>query len=161
MSEREFLEQIKANQGIIYKVVSLYAADQEEKKDLYQEILLQSWKGWPAFRGESRFSTWLYRISLNTVLTSRRKKEIILFQEAVPEDGQELPLHLNQEDVALLHQAIRQLGETDRAVVLLHLEGYSNTEIADMMGITANALGVKLARVRQRLAKLLKSGGHE
>jgi RNA polymerase sigma-70 factor (ECF subfamily) len=62
VSEKEFLEQVRENQGIIYKLVGVYANDPEEKKDLYQEIVLQTWKSWPAFRKESKFSTWLYRI---------------------------------------------------------------------------------------------------
>jgi RNA polymerase sigma-70 factor, ECF subfamily len=157
LSEQEFLEQIKANQGIIYKVVSLYAADPEEKKDLYQEVLLQCWKGWPAFRHESKFSTWLYRISLNTVFTSLRKKTILFYQEELPDHQIMAPIALEKENSVALHQAIRQLTEVDRAYVLLHLDGYSNGEIAQMMGISANSLGVKLHRIRQRLAQILNS----
>lgn len=156
MKEEEFLEQIRENQGIIYKVVSLYASDPEEKKDLYQEILLQCWKGWAGFRGDARFSTWLYRICLNTVFTSLRKKSIIVYKDDLPEDAVVLPSHLEKEESLALHAAIRQLTEVDRAVILLHLDGYSHTEIGDMMGLSANGLAVKLYRIRQRLANLLK-----
>ncbi|WP_052323717.1 RNA polymerase sigma factor [Flavihumibacter sp. ZG627] len=161
MSETEFLEQVKINQGIIYKVVSIYAADPEEKKDLYQEILLQCWKGWPSFRGDSKFSTWLYRISLNTVLTSMRKKNTMIYPDTLPEEESLRATPLEREDSQALHQAIRQLTDVDRALVLLHLEGYANNEIAEMMGISANNLAVKLMRIRQRLAKLLNAVDHE
>lgn len=73
MSETQFLELVKQNQGIIFKLVGIYAADSEEKKDLYQQILLNAWKGWPNYRGEAKFSTWLYRICLNTIFTLKRK----------------------------------------------------------------------------------------
>lgn len=160
MSERDFLEQIKANQGIIFKVVSSYAADPEEKKDLYQEILLQCWKGWPSFRNESKFSTWLYRISLNTVFTSLRKKTKLVYTDEIPDNQEAAPAVIDQEDSQALHQAIRQLTDVDRALVLLHLDGYNNGEIAQVMGISANSLAVKLHRIRQRLANLLNKEQH-
>ncbi len=83
MSEAQFLEQVRHNQGIIYKLVGLYANDAEEKKDLYQEILLQAWKGWPSFRQEAKFSTWLYRICLNTILTQKRKPQRINYKDSL------------------------------------------------------------------------------
>ncbi|MBL0307317.1 MAG: hypothetical protein IPQ25_15180 [Chitinophagaceae bacterium] len=72
MSEKEFLSQLKEHQNIIYKLVHLYANTEEVKKDLYQEILFQAWKTYPAFRGEAKFSTWLYRLCLNTIFTIRK-----------------------------------------------------------------------------------------
>ena len=85
MNESAFLEQVKQNQGIIYKLVDLYVNDTEEKKDLYQEVLLNAWKGWPSFRQESKFSTWLYRICLNTIFTSKRKKHQVNYKESLEE----------------------------------------------------------------------------
>lgn len=161
MEEELFLSEIKANQGIIFKVVSLYAADPEEKKDLYQEILLQCWKGRKQFRGDAKFSTWLYRISLNTVLTSNRKKTVVSYQETLPELEQVQPVQLERENSLSLQLAIRQLTDADRAIVLLHLDGYSNQEIADWMGISSNGLAVKLYRIRQRLTNLLNPPHHD
>jgi RNA polymerase sigma-70 factor (ECF subfamily) len=158
LNEAAFLEEIRANQGIINKVVALYAADPEEKKDLYQEILLQCWKGWPNFRKESKFSTWLYRISLNTVLSSLRKKSFLVYSDDIPDDRLIDDRRLEQEDSKALQLAIRKLTDLDRALVLLHLEGYTNSEIAVMMGISDNNLAVKLYRIRQRLAHLLNAG---
>lgn len=161
MSEKEFLEQIRANQGIIYKVVSSYAADPEEKKDLYQEILLQCWKGWGNFRGEAKFSTWLYRICLNTIFTSIRKKRLVVYTDELPEDSELAPSQLDKEDSLALQKAIRQLTDLDRAIILLHLDGYGNAEIAGMLGMSANTLSVKLFRIRQRLSKLLNEQGND
>jgi len=86
MEEIEYLQQIRENQGIIHKVLNLYAADAEEKKDLMQEILLQTWKSRNSFRGESKFSTWLYRICLNTVFTSKRRRHLIEYVEELPDE---------------------------------------------------------------------------
>ncbi len=159
MSEAAFLEMVKANQGILYKLVGLYAADQEEKKDLYQEILLQAWRAWPAFRGEAKFSTWLYRISLNTILTQKRKPQRVDYKESLEPFAPNVPHGSEQQmEVNRLRQAIRSLAETDRAIISLHLDGYENGEIAAMIGITTNHVGVKLHRIKQQLADRLNQG---
>ncbi|WP_158288373.1 RNA polymerase sigma factor [Mucilaginibacter psychrotolerans] len=157
MSEKEFLQQIKQNQGIIYKLVGIYAADAEEKKDLYQEILLNTWKGWPSYRGEAKFSTWLYRICLNTIFAQKRKAMRVEYKESLDEfariaDGNAAP----NDDAMQLRQAIRSLKEIDRAIVSLHLDGYDNAEIAGIMGISSNLVAVKLYRSKEQLSKLLK-----
>jgi RNA polymerase sigma-70 factor (ECF subfamily) len=157
LSEKEFLQQIQQNQGIIYKLVSLYAADNEEKKDLYQEILLQAWKSFSRFRYESKFSTWLYRISLNTILTQQRRNQVIDYKESLEVYHDKLQYdHSNQQQGASLRIAIRQLNETDRAIISMHLDGYENGEISFATGITANHVAVKLHRIKQQLSKLLK-----
>jgi RNA polymerase sigma factor (sigma-70 family) len=156
LSESEFLSLIKANQGIIYKLTGLYAADAEEKKDLCQEIICQAWKGWPLFKGEAKFSTWLYRISLNTILTQKRRKKIIDYREDLEPIAASVEQNtIQQENSRRLHRAIRELVETDRALISLHLDGYENGEIAEIVGITANNVGVKLHRIKNQLAKIL------
>jgi RNA polymerase sigma-70 factor (ECF subfamily) len=158
LSEAQFLEQVRANQGIIYKLVGLYASDGEEKKDLYQEVLLQAWKGWPAFRGEAKFSTWLYRICLNTILTQKRKHHPVEYTDSLETNSPSVQhSSIQQEQSFSLQKAIRQLPETDRAIVSLHLDGYENAEIAEVLGITANHVAVKWHRCKQQLANLLKN----
>ncbi|MCO5948012.1 RNA polymerase sigma factor [Mucilaginibacter flavidus] len=157
MSEKEFLQQIRQNQGIIYKLVGIYAQDAEEKKDLYQEILLNTWKSWPTYRGDAKFSTWLYRICLNTIFVHKRKVRRLDYRESLIEyaslpDGDVL---LN-DDVIRLRQAIRTLRETDRAIISMHLDGYENGEIGEIIGISNNLVAVKLFRCKEQLAKLLK-----
>ncbi len=157
MSESQFLEQVRLNQGIIYKLVGLYANDEEEKKDLYQEVLLQVWKAWPAFRNDSKFSTWLYRICLNTIFTQQRKKHRVDYKdslEALSPSVENRSVEL--EDAKRLRQAIRQLSESDRAIISMHLDGYEHAEIADILGISGNHVAVKLHRIKQQLANLLK-----
>lgn len=156
MSEKEFLEQVRQNQGIIYKLVSLYAATGEEKKDLYQEILLQAWKGYEGFRREAKFSSWLYRVSLNTILTQKRKISRVEYKASIDEFAEQLPADAAERDAAGLRIAIRQLAETDRAIISMHLDGYDNGEIAAMIGISNNHVAVKLHRIKQLLADFLK-----
>jgi RNA polymerase sigma-70 factor (ECF subfamily) len=156
LSEKEFLAQVKSHQGIIYKLVHLYAKTEEDKKDLYQEILLQAWKTYAAFRGEAKFSTWLYRLCLNTIFTINKKTDRIEYTDTVQYADQYF-VDPKGEETEQLYAAIRTLAETERAIVSLHLDGYNNGEIANMIGITANAVGVKLHRAKQQLATLLKS----
>ena len=156
MSEAKFLEQVKQNQGIIYKLVGLYASDEEEKKDLYQEVLLQAWKGWPSFRQESKFSTWLYRVCLNTIFTRNRKKQPLDYKDSLEEISPVVQSStIQQEDAVHLRQAIRKLSETDRALISLHLDGYDNGEIAELLGISNNHVAVKLHRIKEQLSNLL------
>jgi RNA polymerase sigma-70 factor (ECF subfamily) len=156
LSEAAFLQQIRENQGIIYKLVGLYANDAEEKKDLYQEVLLQAWKSWPAFRQEAKFSTWLYRICLNTIFTQKRKPQRLDYKESLEDVAAAVQNSVVQnEDVVRLRLAIRQLSETDRAIISMHLDGYENAEVAGMLGISNNHVAVKLHRIKQQLGNLL------
>ena len=158
MSEAQFLEQVRQNQGIIYKLVALYASDSEEKKDLYQEVLLQAWKGWPSFRHEAKFSTWLYRICLNTILTQKRKPQRIEYTASLENIAPALQNNAaKNEDSVRLRMAIRQLSETDRAIISMNLDGYENVEVAEMLGISNNNVAVKLHRIKQQLVNLLKA----
>jgi RNA polymerase sigma-70 factor (ECF subfamily) len=136
--------------------VGLYANDAEEKKDLYQEVLLQAWKSWPSFRGDAKFSTWLYRICLNTILTQKRKPQAIDYTASLETLAPAVQNGMAQkEDAVRLRQAIRKLAETDRAIISLYLDGYDNPEIGEMIGISTNHVAVKLHRIKQQLANLL------
>lgn len=156
-TESAFMEQVQANRGIIAKLVGLYANSEEERKDLYQEILFQAWKGFASFRGEAKFSTWLYRISLNTILTAQRKVSKVEYRETV-EDAlwNDQGDQVKNENTRMLRMAIRRLPETERAIITLHLDGYSNPEIAEMMGISGNNATVKLHRIKNQLITQLQ-----
>lgn len=156
VSEKEFLEQVKQHQGIIYKLVSLYAADAEEKKDLYQEVLLQAWKSFAQFRHEAKFSTWLYRVSLNTILTQMRKQSVVDYKESLDTFADKMYTEPSRHQARDIHAAIRRLPETDRAIISMHLDGYENGEIASLAGISNNHVAVKLHRIKQQLSNLLK-----
>lgn len=155
MSEKEFLSQLKEHQNIIYKLVHLYANTEEDKKDFYQEIVLQAWKTYSAFRGHAKFSTWLYRLCLNTIFTIQRKTNRIEYTDTAKFEETYFTTSVNDE-VERLYKAIRTLPETERATISLHLDGYDNKEISELLGITPNLVGVKLYRIKQQLATLLK-----
>ena len=155
MSETEFLSLLKQHQNIIFKLVHLYADTEEDKKDLYQEILLQAWKTHSAFRGDAKFSTWLYRLCLHTIFTIQRKTSRIDYTDTAQFEEVAFASS-NNDDTERLYKAIRTLSETERAIISLHLDGYDNKEISELVGITANLVGVKLYRIKQQLATLLK-----
>ena len=156
MIEQQFLSQIKEHQNIIYKLVHIYATTEEDKKDLYQEIVLQAWKSYSAFRGEAKFSTWLYRLCLNTILTIRRKINRIEYTDTAKFESDYVTTSASDE-LDRLYKAIRTLPETERAIISLNLDGYDNKEVGELLGITANLVGVKLYRIKQQLATLLKN----
>lgn len=156
MSEKEFLSQLKEHQNIIYKLVHLYANTEEDKKDLYQEIVLQAWKTYGAFRGEAKISNWLYRLCLNTIFTIQRKTNRIEYTDTAKFEETYITTSDNDE-VDRLYKAIRTFPETERAIISLHLDGYDNKEVGAIIGITANLVAVKLHRIKQQLATLLKN----
>lgn len=153
--EAAFTEQINACKGIIFKVIRLYVQHSEDEKDLYQEILFQAWRSYPRFKGDSKFSTWLYKVSLNTVLTFKRKPRIVEAHDDLTRLRQ-ATTDSPRDEVEALYSAIRALGEIDRLIITLHLDGYGNDEIGEITGLTPNHVGVKLYRIREALVKTLK-----
>ena len=152
--QQEFLDHIQTHSGIIHKVISLYVDVPEDRQDLYQEVLLQAWKSYPKFRKESRFSTWLYRVALNTVLTFQRKN-----QKKLEDTTSELPQtadNESQETSEMLYAEIKRLNEIDRMIITLHLEGYKNGEISEITGLKINHVNVKLHRIKQHIIEELK-----
>lgn len=161
MSEIEFLQLLSLNQGIIYKICNVYGNSKEDRDDLFQEITFQAWKGYPHFKGKSKFSTWLYRIALNTALTSfRKKRPVINYLSELPDFITDEETTAAKARQTLLLDAIKQLNETDKAVITLYLEELSYQEIADIMGISETNVGVKINRIKSKLQSLLKNGNN-
>jgi len=156
--EATFLQLVKEHQKMIHKVCNLYCHSPYEREDLFQEIVVQLWKGYPKFRGDEKFSTWLYRVALNTAIAGLRKKE----KNIAYVDPSVLPTALQnlndnnpeQEQLQQLYEAIRKLGEIDRAVVMLYLEDKSYEEMEEVLGISQNNLRVKMNRIKEKLRKL-------
>ncbi len=152
-SEKEFISLLNQHQKIVYKVCNLYMDRHSEREDLFQEITLQAWKAYGNFRGDAKFSTWLYRVALNTAITFFRKdknRPIIYSTDIVPEQPEDIfdPI---EEQVKAMYTAIGDLSKIDKAIVMLYLEDYSYNEIGDMMGITANNVAVKMNRIKVKL----------
>jgi RNA polymerase sigma-70 factor (ECF subfamily) len=143
---------------IIIKICRAYTDTQEDYEDYYQEVCLQIWRTSGNFREQCKWSTWIYRVSLNVCLTLLRKKKNN--RQHVTSDH--LPLEASveshafaDEELQQLYAAIRQLSEIDRAVILLYLEERSYQEIGDVIGTNANNIGVRITRIKERLKKLL------
>lgn len=156
--DKKFTGLIEENRGIIYKVIRLYIQHKEDEKDLFQEIIFQAWRSYPRFEGRSKFSTWLYRIGLNTVLTFKRREKIVEHHEDLSAFNiSETPM---SNDSEALFVAIRELNEIERMIISLHLDGYENEEIAEISGLTKNNVAVKLHRTKEYLIKKLKTNSY-
>jgi RNA polymerase sigma-70 factor (ECF subfamily) len=153
--EKEFLEIIKSNQGIIHKVCSFYCNSEDDRKDLFQEIVAQLWKSFPSFRNESKFSTWMYRVALNTAITTFKKTKRRPDQNNLSYDNLQMPDDSldqeTEENIRLLHQAISRLTGIEKSIILLFLENNSYEEIAEITGITQNYVRVKMNRIKKKL----------
>lgn len=155
VQQNEFLKRIEEDRGIIYKIINLYVENIEDKKDLYQEIVFQAWRSYGNFKETAKFSTWLYKVSLNVSLTylSKRKKRTTVEASFTPEP---VVIHAALSERAdAMYRAIKTFNEMDRGLIMLHLEGYDNTEISEIAGISKANTGVKLHRIKQQLIQIL------
>ena len=157
--EHQFVTELENNQNIVHKVCTLYTNNREAHNDLFQEITIQLWKAYPKFRGESKFSTWMYRVALNTAITLYRKsKKRIMTQDydsviyKIKADDYD---PTEEQQLKLLYDAIRQLSDIDKALVFLYLENKDYNEIADTLGITEVNARVKMNRVKNKLRNIL------
>lgn len=153
--EKEFTRIVHEHKSRIYTVCYMFSDDSDQVADLFQEILINLWKGFSGFRGDSSISTWIWRISLNTCINASKKKvwsleTVRLNMDIDPyEDVDEEALQIRQ-----LHKRINQLGLIDRSIILLWLEGLSYDEIAAIMGISVKNVSVKLVRIREKLKNM-------
>lgn len=158
--ESEFTHLIENNQGIVHKICRIYTSTQEEHEDLFQEIVLQLWKSYDSFKGDSKFSTWMYRVSLNTAITLIRKKKRNIMTSSIDNQSY-FDIKANdsdkdkEEQLKVLYRAIKRLNDVERALVLLYLEEMSYKEIASTMGITEVNARVKMSRIRVKLKELM------
>jgi len=157
--EHKFVTELENNQNIVHKVCSLYTNNREAHNDLFQEITIQLWKAYPKFRGESKFSTWMYRVALNTAITLYRKS-----RKKVPTQDYDsvifkIKAHeydpTEEQQIGLMYKAIKQLGDIDKALVFLYLEDKNYTEIAETLGISEVNARVKMNRVKTKLKTIL------
>lgn len=155
--DSEFIDILNNHRGLIFKVCNIYCADREDRKDLFQEIVLQIWKSLGSFRNESALSTWMYRIALNTAITHLRKEKQSVSRLSI--EGIEIP-DINdsdekEESLKQLFAAIEQLNKIDKSVVLLYLEEKSYEEISEITGLSKTNVGVKLNRIKAKLSTVL------
>lgn len=162
--EKEFIQLINDHRALIFKVCNLYCRDPDSRKDLFQEIVLQLWKGLPGFRKESAVSTWIYRVSLNTAISNFRRESkrpggtpISLKDFEIPDmEGAD-----DKERRGALHQAVNKLTEIEKAIIMLYLDEKSYEEISEIIGISIGNVGVRLNRIKGKLSKLVKTESNE
>ncbi len=159
--EKEFLQIITENQGIIHKVCSIYCDLEEDRRDLFQEIIVQLWKSYPSFRSESKFSTWMYRVALNTAITSFKKDKRQPDKSGVSYENIQLAEEIYdtgaEEQIKMLNNAVFQLTGIEKSIILLYLEDKKYEEIAEITGITQNYVRVKMNRIKKKLKLLMNT----
>lgn len=159
LKEQEFAKLIKDNQGLIIKVSRLYTNSLEDEQDLFQEIVLQLWRSYDTFKGQSKISTWMYRVALNTAITLFRKKtkspktdELMDFHASnYLEDDDE-----KQQQISLLYKVVKMLPQVERAIVMMYLDDLPYRDIAENLGITEVNARVKMNRLKKTLKQLME-----
>ncbi len=164
LSEQEFLTAIETHKGILYKVSRMYFDKLEDQQDLFQEIILQLWKSLDSFKGKSEFSSWMYRVALNTAIVFLKKEKrkpdnyISIKNEPITYEDYD-----NQKDQQLVHfyKAVKQLNKIEKALILLFIEGFSGKEIAENLGLSEVNVRVKMKRTKSKLKEIIKTQGYE
>ncbi len=157
--EHSFVQQLEKNQNIVHKICRLYTHDKESHNDLFQEITIQLWRAYPKFRGDSKFSTWMYRVALNTAITLYRKSE----RRIQTQDYENISFKIQVEEyddttdqqLELMYAALKELNDIDKALVFLYLEDKSYKEISQTLGISEINARVKMNRAKEKLRRIL------
>lgn len=158
--EYEFTRIIKENEGVIFKITTIYTNNYEDQKDLYQEIVYQLWKSYNSFKGNSKISTWMYRVGLNTAITrlkkEKRRGNQIEIHDVIMRQTEQYDIEF-EEQLKKLYAHIHDLNELDKGLILLLLEGKKYEEIAVITGLSPSNVGTRISRVKQKLkTKIVK-----
>ena len=155
----KFTKLIEENQGIIHKICRIYTDDDFSHEDLFQEIVLQLWRSFDSFKGNSKFSTWMYRVSLNTAIILIRKKNRTIATSSL--ENQIININADENDnvteerLQLLYAAIKLLNDVERALVLMYLEDLPYKDIAETIGVSEVNARVKMNRAKQKLKEII------
>ena len=157
--EKNFLNDFEKNQNIVHKICRIYTTNQDQHNDLFQEITIQIWKNYAKFRGESKFSTWMYRVSLNTAISLYRKSS----RSIKTQDFNDVSFKIKSVDyddtkdkqLKALYNGIRELNDIEKALIFLYLEDKPYKEIAKTLGISEVNARVKMNRTKDKLRKIL------
>lgn len=153
-NEQAFLELTERYKRMIYKVCYMYASDKEPVGDLFQDVILNLWKAFPSFRGESSEETWIYRVALNTCITQLRKQSKKPTMTPLTVDVENLTDTDDDRMLRELYRLIRQLNTVEKAIILLYLEDKPYEEIASLIGITKSNVGVKINRIKEKMKQM-------
>lgn len=152
-----FLSELKENKDKLYRLCSIYSDNNEDSKDLFQEVLVQIWKSMSSFKGNSSISTWMFRIALNVCLrfkskyTKNQSRFIKLNSITIINISSEVEDENNDEKLIALRKCVKKLNDGDKAIVSLYLEGLAYREISDILGLSENHIAVKIKRIKSKL----------
>ncbi len=159
--EKKFTELLFQNQGIVHKICNLYFGNRTERNDYQQELIIQLWKAFPAFREESKFSTWMYKVCLNAAIDILRKEKLKpKFVEIDDKIANRIAVKLDEtsSNQEKLLWAIDKLSTVDKAIIILYLEEFSYKEISEIVGISESNTGVKINRIKSIILKSFENG---
>jgi RNA polymerase sigma-70 factor (ECF subfamily) len=146
---------------MVYKICRLYGNTDDDRQDLFQDIIIQLWKAYPKFRGDAKFGTWLYRIGLNVAITQYRKHKNRIYATDIESLNLELPEEIystqEEEKFQAMHHAIEQLNDIEKAIVMLYLEDKSYDDMEEILGISNGNLRVKMNRIKEKLRQITKN----
>jgi RNA polymerase sigma factor (sigma-70 family) len=158
-TEKEFEEKIRGHELVIHKVCSMYAYSEADRQDLFQDIVIQLWQSYSKYRGDAKFSTWLYRVAINTAITGlRKKKDFITTTEpfSLPHKADDESSLAEEDRFREMYEAIAKLNDIEKAVVMLYMEERTYEEMEEILGISESTLRVKMNRIKEKLRQLTK-----
>lgn len=161
--EQEFLNRIENHKGILYKVSKMYMDNYDDQQDLFQEIVCQLWKSYETFRNESQFSTWMYRVAVNTAIVFLRKEKKKVDKYEIASENikeEEGDSHIKESQLEHFYKAVQKLEKIDKAIIFYQLEGFSHKEIGENLGISEGNARVKLNRAKEKLKEIIKNQGY-
>ena len=163
-AEQEFLHLLQKHKGILYKISRMYMDNDDDRNDLIQEMSYQLWKSYQGFEGNSQFSTWMYRVCLNTALTFFKKEQKNIKTDEIRESFDKLDDDYSYEkenQLTYFYDAVKELNKVEKALIFLFLEGKSHKEIGQDLGISEGNARVKLNRTKDKLQLIIKNNGYE
>nr|WP_199002288.1 RNA polymerase sigma factor [Flavobacterium sp. ASV13] len=161
--EQEFLNRIESHKGILYKVSKMYMDNHDDQQDLFQEIICQLWKSYDSFRNESQFSTWMYRVAVNTAIVFLKKEKRKVDRYEIASENikeEEGDSHIKESQIDHFYKAVQKLEKIDKAIIFYQLEGFSHKEIGENLGISEGNARVKLNRAKEKLKEIIKNQGY-
>jgi RNA polymerase sigma factor (sigma-70 family) len=161
--EQEFLALIDTHKGILHKVSKMYMDNRDDQDDLFQEIVYRLWKAYETFKGESKFSTWMYRVAINTAIVYLKKEIRKIDNHSITEVNikeEENESKAKEMQISYFYKAIHKLGKIDKAIIFYQLQGFSHKEVGESLGISEVNARVKFNRAKEKLKEIIKNQGN-
>ena len=157
--EQKFVKLLEEHQNIVHKICRMYADTEAQHKDLFQDITVQLWKAYPKFRGDAKFSTWMYRVALNTAITLYRKQKRRIKTQDIADISFKIEADYyddtTEQNLKLMYAAVKELNDIDKALVFLYLEDKNYAEISETLGISEVNARVKMNRIKKKLRTII------